>query len=104
MNSKFYSTDTGEESKIVHMGKRPKVGASIFRRVRATSMTQRRVEISRVHFWTFSPVSVKPVRAPIFFLFEFLSILNPRLRSENEIGKTRRAIRSIWGFCKAIAT
>ena len=28
------------------------------RRVRATSMTQRRVEDTRVHFWTFSPVSV----------------------------------------------
>ena len=28
-----------------------------FRRVRATSMTQRRVENMRVHFWTFSPVS-----------------------------------------------
>ena len=32
---------------------------SIFRRVRATSMTQRRVGNTRVHFWTFSPVSVK---------------------------------------------
>ena len=31
---------------------------SFFRRVRATSMTQRRVENTRVHFWTFSPVSV----------------------------------------------
>ena len=30
-----------------------------FRRFPATSMTQRRVENSRVHFWTFSPVSVK---------------------------------------------
>ena len=30
-----------------------------FRRVRATSMTRRRVENTRVHFWTFSPVSVK---------------------------------------------
>ena len=30
-----------------------------FRRVRATSMTQRRVENTRVHFWTFSRVSVK---------------------------------------------
>ena len=29
------------------------------RRARATSMTQRRVENTRVHFWTFSPVSVK---------------------------------------------
>ena len=32
---------------------------SFFRRVRATSMTQRRLENTRVHFWTFSPVSVK---------------------------------------------
>ena len=32
---------------------------SFFRRVRATSMTQRRVENTGVHFWTFSPVSVK---------------------------------------------
>ena len=32
---------------------------SFFRRVRATSMTQRRVENTRVHFWTFLPVSVK---------------------------------------------
>ena len=30
-----------------------------FRRVRATSMTQRRDENTRSHFWTFSPVSVK---------------------------------------------
>ena len=30
-----------------------------FRRVRATSMTQRRVESTCVHLWTFSPVSVK---------------------------------------------
>ena len=32
---------------------------SFFRRVRATSKTQRRFENTRVHFWTFSPVSVK---------------------------------------------
>ena len=31
---------------------------SFFRRVRATSMTQRGVENTHVHFWTFSPVSV----------------------------------------------
>ena len=30
-----------------------------FRRVRATSMTQRGVENTRVHFWTFLPLSVK---------------------------------------------
>ena len=34
---------------------------SFFRRVRATSMTQRRVENARVHFWTFSPVSVNDI-------------------------------------------
>ena len=32
---------------------------SFFRCVRATSMTQHRVKNTRVHFWTFSPVSVK---------------------------------------------
>ena len=32
---------------------------TFFRRVRATFMTQRRVENTRVHFCTFSPVSVK---------------------------------------------
>ena len=32
-----------------------------FRRVRATRMTQCRVENTRVHLWTFSPVSVKCV-------------------------------------------
>ena len=32
---------------------------SFFRRVRATSMNKRRVENTRVHFWTFSPVLVK---------------------------------------------
>ena len=32
---------------------------SFLRRVRATSMTQRRVENTRVHVWTFSLVSVK---------------------------------------------
>ena len=56
-------TDTGEDSKLVHRRKRPKVDTLLsslfFRRVRATSMTQRRVENNRVHFWTFSPVSVK---------------------------------------------
>ena len=35
---------------------------SFFRRVRATSMTQHRVENTRVHFWTFSPVSVNRYR------------------------------------------
>ena len=59
-------TDTGEDSKLVHLRKRPKVdmlfSSLFFRSVRATSMTQRRVENTRVHFWTFSPVSVKTDR------------------------------------------
>ena len=48
-------TDTGEDSKLVHRRKRPKVD-TLFSW--ATSMTQRRVENTRVHFWTFLPVSV----------------------------------------------
>ena len=55
-------TDTGEDSKLVHRLKRPKVdtlfSSLFFRRVRATSMTQNRVENTRVHFWTLAPVSV----------------------------------------------
>ena len=50
-NAKCYNkvlTDTGEDSKLVH------------RLPRATSMSQRRVETTRVHFWTFSLVSVSP--------------------------------------------
>ena len=35
---------------------RPRLG------LRATSMTQRRVENTRVHFWTFLPVSVREVK------------------------------------------
>ena len=54
--------DTGEDSELVHSRKRPKVDtlfySFFFRRVRATSMTQRRVENTRVHFWTFLPVSI----------------------------------------------
>ena len=65
-------TDTGEDSKLVHRRKRPKVDASIFlllffRRVRATSMTQRRVENTRVHFWTYSPVSINPQKSHLIF-------------------------------------
>ena len=37
----------------------PRYYFSFFRRVRATSMTQCQVEKTRVHFWTFSLVSVK---------------------------------------------
>ena len=59
----FKLTDTGEDSKLAHRRKCPKVDALFFslffRRVRATSMTQRRVENTRVNFWTFSPLSVK---------------------------------------------
>ena len=62
----FKLTDTGEDSKLVYMRKRSKVIAApsryfllFFRRVRATTMSQRRVENNRVHFSTFSPVSVK---------------------------------------------
>ena len=54
-------TNTGEDSRLVHRRNGPKVDALFsslfFRRVRATSMTQRRVENTRVHFWTFPPVS-----------------------------------------------
>ena len=55
-------TDKGEDSELVHKRTRPKVDAiffPFFRRVLATSMTQRRVENTRVYFWTFSLVSVK---------------------------------------------
>ena len=56
-------TDTGEGSKLVYRRKRPKVdtlfSTLFFGRVRAASMTQRGVEHTRVHFWTFSPVSVE---------------------------------------------
>ena len=40
---------------------------SFFRRVRATSKTRRRVENTRVHFWKFSPVSVKEFTKSEFF-------------------------------------
>ena len=54
---KYTLTDTGEDSKLSHRRKRSKVNAAppryfllLFRRIRATSMTQRRVENTRVHF------------------------------------------------------
>ena len=56
------STDTGEDSKLFHRRKRSKVHSAttlFFRRVRATSMTQCRVENTRVHFFTFLPALVK---------------------------------------------
>ena len=62
----LFLTDIGEDSRLVHRRKRPKVdtlfSTLFFRRVRATSMTQRRVQNTRVHFWTFLPVSVKKNR------------------------------------------
>ena len=52
--------------------KTSKSGHAIFfyfvRRVRATSMTQRRIDNSRVHFWTFSPVSVNKWLRPKKYL------------------------------------
>ena len=57
-------TNTGEDSKLVHRRIWPKVDAlfSSFFATRPSMtqrrMTQRRVENIRVHFWTFSPVSV----------------------------------------------
>ena len=54
---------------------------SFFRRVRATSMTQRRVENTRVHFWTFSPVSVNIESSSIFpYQFVFSGVVRARLR------------------------
>ena len=53
----FKLTDTGEDSKLVYRRKRSKVNAApspyfllFFRRVRATSMTQCRVENTRAYF------------------------------------------------------
>ena len=77
-------TDTGEDSKLVHRRKRPKVDASIillfFRRVRATSMTQRQVENTRVHLWTFSPVSVKTNFRHIRVITVYLIVLRVGLK------------------------
>ena len=39
---------------------------SFYRRVRRTSRTQRRVENTRVHFWTFPPVSVNRQKSSDF--------------------------------------
>ena len=52
-----------------------------FRRFRATSMTQRRVENIPVHFWTFSPVSVKDLLTD-----RVITILN--FNSESQILQT----------------
>ena len=66
-------TDTREDSKLVQRRKRPEVdtlfSSLFFRRVRATSMTQRRVENTRLHFWSFSPVSVNSLEISKFIFF-----------------------------------
>ena len=57
-------TDTGE-----NVQKWTRYFLLFFRRVRETSMTQHRVENTRVHFWKFSPVSVttQPTVPPKFY-------------------------------------
>ena len=64
-NMRMNLTDTAEDSKLVHRRKRPKLDAlfsSLF-----SDVSERRVWLSieskntRVHFSTFSPVSVKPL-------------------------------------------
>ena len=47
--------------------------STFFRRVRATRMNQRRVENTRVHFWTLSPVSVKALYELLYFFAWFQS-------------------------------
>ena len=56
---------------------------SFFRRVRATSMTHRRVENTRVHFWTFSPVSVCLVVISYNWQAELKSDYDPKNLFEN---------------------
>ena len=60
---------------------------SFFRRIRATSMTQRRLENTRVHFWTFSPLPVnfpKKLMSQNTFLckilFKKVKIANPTIK------------------------
>ena len=80
-------TDTSEDSKLVHSRKRPKVdtlfSSLFFRRVRATSMTQRRVENTSVYFWMFSPVSVKLI---IYCWSIYVKILTINILPGNEVG------------------
>ena len=62
-HQKLVLTDTGEDSKLVHRRIWPKVDAlfsSLF-----SDASERRVENIRVHFWTFSPVSVNNDFFPI---------------------------------------
>ena len=59
-----------------------------FRRVRATSMSQRRVENTRVHFWTFSPVTVKNFFLDVYSLPESFGL--------NEIKSGRLSKRSSY--------
>ena len=52
----MFLTDTGDDSKVVHQRERPKVDtlfSSLF-----SDTSEHRVENTRVHFWTFSPVLV----------------------------------------------
>ena len=89
-------TDTGEDSKLVHRRKRPKVdtlfSSLFFWRVRATSMTQRRFENTRVHFWTFSAVSVNECKS-----FRTLPQSKyRRLRNRNDGGLSKQ-IQSQYG-------
>ena len=65
IDSRFISEDFNRYRRGLEtcpQAKTSKSGHAIFfsfvRRARATNMTQRRVEKPRVHFWTFSPVSV----------------------------------------------
>ena len=72
MHARTRNLSTGKMSKSGHA-----FFFSFFRRVRATSVTQRRVKNSRVHFWTFSAVSVNDniifIFKEFFFIFHLLT-------------------------------
>ena len=59
-----------------------------FRRVRATSMTQHRVENTRVHFKTFSPVSVKVFLRSRFLTWITLFRVNGTMKNLLLISRT----------------
>ena len=72
-----------------------------FRRVRATRMTQRRVDNTRVHFWTFSPVSVKAlkfqnIKAQQYWYFKFKLIINSAVK---RYFLWRFGLYGIWHAC-----
>ena len=100
LNYFFHLTDTNEDSKLVPRRICTKVDASIFffffRRVRATSMTQRRVENTRVHFWTFSRV----------FRYSFLPCFPPnKIRPSRSYQSGKDFLSRSWQsqyliFCK----